>query len=114
MELISLFTHLPRDVVNIILSYDGNIKYRHGEYVNQLSPCDSKRIMLCNFFVPYRLPFITQYYGIVRTEIDFHLTHYSLFCEERITTNYVRYYFRAIKPKGNGLYYIYRDEYRRY
>ena len=109
-----LFKHLPRDAVHLILSYNGTIKFRRGEYVNQLSPWDSRRIMLRKFFVPYRLPFTTQYVDRVRTEVDFHLTYYSLFCEERGGTNYVRYYFRTIKQKENGIYDIRRDEYKRY
>ena len=39
--MIPLFQQLPRDILHIILAYDGTIKYRKGEYVNQLSPWDS-------------------------------------------------------------------------
>ena len=37
-----LFANLPKDNKNIILSYDGNIKYRRGEYVNQIHKDDNR------------------------------------------------------------------------
>ena len=33
---------LPNDVVNIILTFDGRIKYRKGEYVDQIYTMDQK------------------------------------------------------------------------
>ena len=35
-----LFANLPKDIKNIVLSFDGNIKYRRGEYVNQINKDD--------------------------------------------------------------------------
>ena len=31
-----IYQQLPNDIINIILSYDGKIKYRKGKYVNQI------------------------------------------------------------------------------
>lgn len=30
------FPYLPKELINIILEYDGRIKYRNGKYMNQL------------------------------------------------------------------------------
>jgi len=112
--MIPLFQHLPRDIVHIILSFDGTIKYRKGEYVNQLYPWDSRRIMLRDFWTVLRLPFTWKYIDGIRTEVDFVLTPFSLFCEEFPYKNYIRYYFRIIREDKYGLYTIYRYEHKRY
>lgn len=37
---------LPADLVNVILAYDGRIKYRKGEYVNVIPSYDKRYEML--------------------------------------------------------------------
>ena len=37
-----MFEQLPKELVHLILSYDGTIKYRHGMYMNQLSKTDPR------------------------------------------------------------------------
>ena len=37
-----LFANLQKDIKNIVLSFDGNIKYRRGEYVNQIHKYDDR------------------------------------------------------------------------
>jgi len=114
--MIHLFQYLPRDILHIILAYDGNIKYRKGEYVNQLSPWDSRRIMLSKFWTILRLPFahVYPYPEGIRTEVEFVFSPFSLFCVECPCKNYIRYYFRTIRSDNDGLYTIQRDEYIRY
>lgn len=114
LKIISLFQDLPRDILHIILSYDGTIKYRKGKYINQLSPMDSRRIMLRNFWTPLRLPFTYNDTGNFRTEIEFIFSPYSLYCDERYSKKYIRYYFRTIRKQIDGSYTITRDEYKRY
>lgn len=31
-----IFPYLPKELINIILDYDGRIKYRNGKYMNQI------------------------------------------------------------------------------
>jgi hypothetical protein len=37
---------LPNDIINIILEYDGRIKYRRGIYVNQITKDDPRNNMV--------------------------------------------------------------------
>ena len=46
---------LPLEIVHRILEYDGRIKYRHGKYMNQISPDDNRYKMLLT--VPQILPY---------------------------------------------------------
>ena len=44
----SIWKTLPDDIVNIILKYNGTIKYRNGLYINQLLDIDSRYNLLIN------------------------------------------------------------------
>jgi hypothetical protein len=46
MTMHAIFQHIPHDVLNIILSYDGSIKYRRGKYMNQISEKDERYQLL--------------------------------------------------------------------
>ena len=37
-----LFANLPQEIKNIILSFDGKIRYRRGEYVNKIHSDDER------------------------------------------------------------------------
>jgi hypothetical protein len=36
----TIYTLLPQDLKNLILEFDGQIKYRRGEYINQIKLAD--------------------------------------------------------------------------
>ena len=46
-----MWQSLPRDVVHLILKFDGRIVYRTGQYLNRITPADPRYDMLL-----YRLP----------------------------------------------------------
>jgi hypothetical protein len=66
-----LFANLPRDIKNIILSYDGNIKYRRGEYVNQIHKDDNRYHYLS--YIPKRQiqEYVPSYVSLKITNFKF-------------------------------------------
>jgi hypothetical protein len=42
MRIIEKFKNLPRDILNIILNYNGTIKYRKGFYSNIIPKIDDR------------------------------------------------------------------------
>jgi hypothetical protein len=46
-----MWSLLPKEIVNIIIQYDGRIKYRRGKYVNQLNIENKKYDLLNKFFI---------------------------------------------------------------
>ena len=50
-----LFANLPNEIKNVILSFDGRIRYRRGEYVNQIH-CDDDRYRCLAKIPPRTVP----------------------------------------------------------
>jgi hypothetical protein len=50
MELIKSYQELPRELVHIILDFDGHIKYssNDGKYMNQINKLDYRYLILAN------------------------------------------------------------------
>ena len=46
------FSKLPKEIINIILDYDGKIKYRDGKYINKISKNDKRYKVLYNIKIP--------------------------------------------------------------
>ena len=43
---LAIFSKLPMDIINIILSYDNIIRYRNGRYINRIANIDSRKSLL--------------------------------------------------------------------
>ena len=41
-----MFPYLPKELIHIILEYDGRIKYRRGKYIDIISKSDSRYITI--------------------------------------------------------------------
>lgn len=46
MDLSTKFKKIPKELLHIILSYNGTIKYKNGKYINQIYPDDIRYILL--------------------------------------------------------------------
>jgi hypothetical protein len=44
--------NLPKDILNVILEFDGRIKYTKGKYVNCISKNDYRYNILSNLKIP--------------------------------------------------------------
>ena len=50
---ILIWNKLPTDMINIILLFDGKIKYRNGKYMNQIKITDYNFLLLKIIFHYY-------------------------------------------------------------
>jgi hypothetical protein len=49
--------NLPREIVRIVLTYEGTLKERNGMYMNQLSPSDKRYALLRTRSIPKEMMF---------------------------------------------------------
>ena len=57
----TIFQGLPQDLLHIILSYNGTIKYRNGMYMNQLSNDDARYGRLLSIKQPIYHTYTTRH-----------------------------------------------------
>lgn len=53
--------NLPKDIVNLILEFDGRIKYRKGEYINCISKHDDRYNLLSKLKIPTPVKYTMDY-----------------------------------------------------
>jgi len=81
----SVFSNLPLDIVNIILSYDNVIRFRNGRYINQIPCNDARKQLLKNIPLKYEFDFPSEGYmwnisSLVVLHIN-NIKYYSLQCD---------------------------------
>ena len=104
-----IFQNLPKELIHIILSYDGKIKYRNGKYINQILREDERyhifKIIpkprfwlvdggfecLINFTGKYT--FIIYYYTIQRVPVSVDDGTTSYYYRDPKTLNNIHYRF---------------------
>lgn len=91
---LSIFSKLPKDVINICISYTGKVNYRFGKYINRIDKND-KRYEIIKKIQTNKKCF--QYNDMYRIFIN--LNHFSLQYVLNMRINRIRYTFINNKIK---------------
>lgn len=118
-----MFENIPRDILQIILEYDGRIKYRNGKYMNQIEKTDSRYDMLKNIttLTPFKLHYdnnIVMGSSRCVQKLGNHIEYFSIFYvsleytqqQERFllfTEGVYGYCFYTISSEGQYIYHEY-------
>lgn len=94
MELKPIFQYLPKEILHIILKYDGKIHFRNGEYINKVLITKEMKWKIEN--IPYKI-FMDNF-----TEVFLNMRNYD---SNQIITWTVFW-------KKNPVHYIFWNNYR--
>ncbi len=84
---LEIFANLPKDIKNIILAFDGNIKYRIGKYINQILHDDERRLILQTIPIKYQ-----HHEHNIESFVSLKITHFkTLLYTTQIHTDFVIY-----------------------
>jgi len=72
----SIFSNLPLDIVNIILSYDNIIRFRNGKYIDQIARTDPRKKMLEKINMKYEWIWIPDNSIMVSVVLHINRTKY--------------------------------------
>ena len=84
-----LYKRLPKELKNIILEYDGSIKYRKGKYINQISHNDVRYELIKKVIQPS----IFFENDAIRVEIDYPRKYTQTICIKETEIYYTFYVF---------------------
>jgi len=99
---INAYTYIPKELLHIILDYDGRIKYKNGQYINIIHKHDERYNML--------KPLINKKMEIMKTiEFD-RLGFYFEFGFDGCGVGLVYDYHFSYKNKFEICYYDFRDD----
>lgn len=101
-RLSTLFRQLPQVLINIILSYNGTIKYRNGVYINQLSNTDSRYNLLRAIKLPKCMRY--KYYDLPDGRINY---SYLLYIDNILPNTQM--YVVDVNPIWNRVIYYIMD-----
>jgi hypothetical protein len=92
---------LPQDIVNLIIQYDGRIKYRKGEYINCISKNDYRYNILSKLKIPTPVKYTMKYCCRYKEHFEYSVDFYEQ-CTLRVCN--VMY-----EPPNRIQYFFYKD-----
>ena len=83
----TMFSKLPKDVINICISYTGKLNYRFGKYINKIDPNDERYKMI------ETIPKSSFFYNEYACRIFINIKEFGLEYTINERTNRIRYCF---------------------
>jgi hypothetical protein len=95
-----VFGNLPKDIVLLILKYDGRIKYRDGRYINAIPTWDQRYKLLAELPFPKPVLYTMTYERLFEEHFE-----YKLVFKER---KYEMLVWNIYNPPDKVMYYLYK------
>jgi hypothetical protein len=95
-----IFALLPKDILLLILKYDGKIKYRDGKYINAIPHCDHRYQLLADLPIPKPVLYTMTYDRLFEEHFE-----YKLVFKDR---KYEMVVWNIYRPPDKVMYYLYK------
>lgn len=80
----NIFQHLPRELINKVLEYDGSVRFRKGKYMNQIKHDDDRIQYLREHFQKIMPPVVVLCEDTrFLIDIEFLTTKYNMFVQKK-------------------------------